>query len=155
MAIAVAAPFAGRLLNRVGVRPLTGGGLVLAGAGLLGIAFGHGTAGLLAGLAVTGLGLGTFTPPNNATIMAASPKGHTGVLSGVLNMTRGIGTALGVALGTALYIAASGTSGTGTSPAAAATGLVASLTALGALALAVGLAVLLRPDAGATRSRGR
>lgn len=146
VAIAIAAPVAGRLLNRVGACALTGGGLLLTGGGLLEIALRHGTSGLLAGLALAGLGLGAFTPANNATIMAASPKGHTGVVGGVLNMTRGIGTALGVALASALYIAASGTSGTGAAPAAAARGLMLSLAALGALALAAGLALLLRPD---------
>jgi EmrB/QacA subfamily drug resistance transporter len=146
VAIGVAAPIAGRLLNRAGARPLTGGGLLLTAAGLIEIALRHHTSGLLAGLVLAGLGLGAFTPANNATIMSASPQGHAGVVGGVLNMTRGVGTALGVALASALYIAASGTSGTGASPAAAATGLTVSLAALGALALAVGLALLLRPE---------
>jgi MFS family permease/protein-tyrosine-phosphatase len=151
VAIGVAAPIAGRLLNRIGARPLTGGGLLLTGAGLLEIALGHGTGGLVAGLALAGLGLGAFTPANNAAIMGASPKGHTGVVSGVLNMTRGIGTALGVALASAVYIAASGTGGTDSVAAAAANGLIASLAVLGALALAAGVALLVRPDTATPR----
>jgi MFS family permease len=133
------------VLNRVGARPLTAGGLLVTGVGLLEIAFRHGTSGLLVGLAVAGLGLGTFTPANNATIMSASPKGHTGVIGGVLNMTRGVGTALGVALASALYITASGANSATASPAAAATGLTVALATLGLAALTVGLALLLAP----------
>jgi EmrB/QacA subfamily drug resistance transporter len=156
-AIAVASAIAGRLLNRVGARPLTCGGLILTAAGILEIVLWHDAGGLLAGLALAGLGLGAFTPANNATVMAASPKGHTGVVSGVLNMTRGIGTALGVAVAGALYLAAgtsavgaSGTSAVGaggarTLAAAATNGLVVSLAALGALALVAGLALLWLP----------
>jgi predicted MFS family arabinose efflux permease len=149
-AIAIASSIAGRLLNRVGARPLTGGGLLMAGAGLLEIVLRHDAGGLLAGLALAGLGLGAFTPANNATVMAASPEGHTGVVSGVLNMSRGIGTALGVAVAGALYLAAGtsavGASGARTLAAAARNGLVVSLAALGALALVAGLALLWLSD---------
>jgi EmrB/QacA subfamily drug resistance transporter len=153
VAIGISAPFAGRLLDRLGARSLTAGGLLLTGAGLLEIAFRHGTIGLLVGLAVAGLGLGAFTPANNATIMAASPKGHTGVVGGVLNMTRGVGTALGVALASALYIAASSASSASASPSAAASGLTVALAALGSTALAVGVALLLAPGAAGADER--
>lgn len=103
VAIGIAAPVAGRLLNRLGVRPLTAGGMLLTAAGLLLVALRHDTFGLLVGLALEGLGLGAFTPANNATIMSAAPKGYAGVVGGMLQMTRGIGTALGVALTSALY----------------------------------------------------
>jgi hypothetical protein len=78
--------------------------------------------------------------------MSASPKGHAGVVSGVLNMTRGFGTALGVALATAVYIAASGATGGAASPEAAARGLTVAFAALGAIALATAVALLLRPS---------
>ena len=156
VALGIAAPIAGRLLNRVGEGLLTGGGLILAALGLVEIALRHSTPGLLAGLAVAGLGLGAFTPANNATIMSASPVGHTGVVGGVLNMTRGIGTALGVALGSALYTAAAGLSG-GTAAHATATsaadGLTTALGVLGVIALATGVALLLRRGAGRGRER--
>ena len=146
VAIGLAAPIAGRLLNRVGARPLTGGGLLLAGAGLLEIALWHGTPGLLLGLALTGFGLGAFTPANNATIMSASPKGHAGVVSGVLNMTRGFGTALGVALASALYIAASGTTSAAASPKSAATGLTFAVVVLGSIAVVTAVTLLRGPE---------
>lgn len=64
---------------------------------------------LLVVLAVTGLGLGTFTPANNAMIMRAIPARSSGTGGGLVNMARGLGTALGVALVTlALHLAANG-----------------------------------------------
>ena len=146
VAIGIAAPIAGRLLSRLGARPLTAGGLLLTGAGLLEVALAHGTVGLLAGLMVAGLGLGAFTPANNATIMSASPNGQAGVVGGVLNMTRGIGTALGVALASALYVIASGASSASASPPAAIDGLTVVLAVLGSAALVVGVALLLAPE---------
>ncbi len=149
LAIALAAPIAGRALSHVGERPLTSGGMLLSAAGLLEIAARHDTRGLLLGLALAGIGLGLFTPPNNATIMAAAPPGHAGVLSGVLNMTRGMGTALGVAIASALYLAAAAAGGA-SAAAGASRGLTVSLAALGALALGTGLALALaRRRAGA------
>ncbi|MCQ4084060.1 MFS transporter [Streptomyces sp. RB6PN25] len=57
-------------------------------------------------LALLGLGLGTFTPANNALVMGSIPAGSSGTGGGLVNMTRGLGTALGVALVTlALHLA--------------------------------------------------
>jgi MFS family permease len=140
VALGIAALTTGRSLDRVGARALTAGGLLLTAGGLTAIAVWHGTIGLVVGLAVAGVGLGTFTPANNATIMSASPKGYAGMVSGVLNMTRGFGTALGVALASAIYVAASGASSAGP-----ATALIVALSTLGLIALAVGLSLLLAP----------
>jgi hypothetical protein len=52
-----------------------------------------------------GLGLGTFTPANNTLVMGAIPAQSAGTGGGLVNMTRGLGTALGVALVTlTLYL---------------------------------------------------
>jgi hypothetical protein len=48
-------------------------------------------------LALLGVGLGLFTPANNSSIMAAVPTNRLGIASGILNMTRSVGTSLGVA----------------------------------------------------------
>ncbi|KUL36905.1 MFS transporter [Streptomyces sp. NRRL F-4489] len=57
-------------------------------------------------LALLGLGLGVFTPANNTLIMGAVPTASSGTGGGLVNMTRGLGTALGVALVTlALHLA--------------------------------------------------
>ena len=105
VAIGITAPIAGRLVNRVRTHVPDRRRADAAASGMLEIAVRHGTAGTLTGLALTGLGLGLFTPANNAAVMSASPPGHAGVTGGMLNMTRGLGTALGVALAGALFTA--------------------------------------------------
>jgi MFS family permease len=62
-------------------------------------------------LAAIGLGLGIFTPANNAAIMANIPSRSAGVGGGLVNLSRGLGTALGVAL-TTLALHQAGSSGT-------------------------------------------
>ena len=49
-------------------------------------------------LGLLGVGLGLYTPANNAEIMAAVPARDAAAAGGMVNMTRGIGTALGVAV---------------------------------------------------------
>jgi len=49
-------------------------------------------------LGLLGIGLGIYTPANNAEIMAAVPAKDAATAGGMVNMTRGIGTALGVAV---------------------------------------------------------
>ncbi|MDQ3827309.1 MAG: MFS transporter [Actinomycetota bacterium] len=98
-ALGLSAPLAGQLADRVGPRPLTVTGMLLAGLGLVAIAVIHEDVGMVAGeLALNGLGLGMFTPPNNAAIMASAAREQSGTAGGLLNMTRGLGTAMGVAL---------------------------------------------------------
>ena len=88
LALGVVAPFAGRLADRLGARPLTVGGMSLVVIGLFALgALRPPTLGFLALLALVGIGLGCFTPPNNATIMGSVPEQQSGVASGVLNMT--------------------------------------------------------------------
>jgi len=99
LALGVVAPFAGRLADRLGTRPLTVGGMSLVAIGLFSLgALRPTTLGFLALLALVGIGLGCFTPPNNSAIMGSVPEQQSGLASGVLNMTRGMGTALGLAL---------------------------------------------------------
>jgi EmrB/QacA subfamily drug resistance transporter len=137
----LAAPVAGLFPARFGPRPATVGGLLLAGGGLTWLAVGGvATGALLPALALTGIGLGLFTPANNAAVMSGAPARASGMTCGVLNMTRGIGTALGVAVAALAY-------GAGGVPAAGA--LLAGCAALAALAAALrGPAVrpAVRPD---------
>ena len=49
-------------------------------------------------LALLGAGLGVYIPANNAQIMAAVPVRDAATAGGMVNMTRGLGTALGVAV---------------------------------------------------------
>lgn len=107
--LAVIAPVAGYLGDRYSPRLVTATGMVIAAGGMafIGVA-GSSTWGLVVGLIVLGIGSGVFTPANNASIMAAAPRRQSGAASGILNMTRGLGTALGV---TAATLAVGGASG--------------------------------------------
>jgi EmrB/QacA subfamily drug resistance transporter len=108
----IVAPLAGKMADRTGVRLLTTGGMALVAAALVALGLLRpGTPGLLLFLAVIGVGLGLFTSPNNASIMGAAPPSQAGMASGVLNMTRGMGTALGLALTGLLFTVNGGTAG--------------------------------------------
>jgi EmrB/QacA subfamily drug resistance transporter len=99
IALAIVAPFAGRARDRLGARIPTVTGMVVAGLLLaLLAATGRSSISVVVLLAGIGVGLGLFTPANNAAIMTAAPREHSGMAGGVLNLTRGLGTALGVAI---------------------------------------------------------
>lgn len=100
IAIGVLAPLSGLLTDRIGSRLPTVAGMAAAMAALLGLALLPTSAPeflLLGFMALLGLGLGLFTPPNNSTIMGSAPITRLGVAGGILNMTRSVGTSLGVA----------------------------------------------------------
>jgi MFS family permease len=99
LAFGLTAPLAGRLADRHGARLLTSAGMLIAAAALLALALEHAeTSFLVAELAVLGVGLGAFTPPNNALIMSSAPIHQAGQAGGIINMTRGVGTALGLSV---------------------------------------------------------
>jgi EmrB/QacA subfamily drug resistance transporter len=99
IALAIVAPFAGRARDRIGARIPTVTGMLVVAVMLAGLAIVNRTSAavalLLAGI---GVGLGLFTPANNAAIMAAAPRQQSGMAGGILNLTRGLGTAIGVAV---------------------------------------------------------
>lgn len=99
IALAAVAPFAGRARDRIGARIPTVTGILLVGVSLAALALAdRSPAVIVVLLAAIGVGLGLFTPANNAAIMAAAPREHSGMAGGVLNLTRGLGTAIGVAV---------------------------------------------------------
>jgi MFS family permease len=69
-------------------------------------------------LALLGVGLGTYIPANNSSIMAAVPVQQAAAAGGTVSMARGLGTALGVAVVT-LTLHASARPHAGSGPAAA------------------------------------
>jgi DHA2 family multidrug resistance protein-like MFS transporter len=112
--VAIAAPLAGRLVERYPAGLLGGIGLVLLAAGL----------GSLAGLpvnpshfdvawrmALSGLGFGLFQTPNNRTMIAAAPRERSGGASGMLGTARLLGQTTGAAL-VALFLGRYPTEGT-------------------------------------------
>ncbi len=104
VALGLVAPFSGRMADRYGVRAPAVTGMALVTMGLVGLAgLRPSTGGFLALLVVIGAGLGLFVSPNNAGIMASVPPVQSGLASGLLNMSRGLGTAMGLAVASAVF----------------------------------------------------
>jgi MFS family permease len=99
IALGLLAPIAGTLTDRVGPTPPTVAGMASAAVALaaLGAVQDLTLPATLGLLALLGIGLGLFTPPNNAAVMGSAPANRLGVAGGVLNMVRSLGTSLGVA----------------------------------------------------------
>jgi len=145
VALGVVAPFSGRMADAVGVRRPAVTGLGMAAAGLLLLAvLRPSTPGFLGLLALIGAGLGLFTSPNNAGIMAAVPERQSGLASGLLNMSRGLGTAMGLAVTTAVFSALGGDGGT---PATVRTAVSVTFAVLAGVALAAGVITALGSSA--------
>lgn len=143
VALGLTAPIAGRLADIWGARPLTVAGMLLSATSLAVVAVAPlGMTLFVAMLAALGVGLGLFTPPNNAAIMAAAPRELAGLAAGVLNMTRGVGTALGLALTGLVFsaVAGEGTTGGGL----AISGFSAAAWLLAAVALVAAILAALR-----------
>jgi EmrB/QacA subfamily drug resistance transporter len=133
----VVAPLAGRVADRVGARSLAVSGLIVVAAALvaLGILRPE-TTGFLVLLGFVGAGLGLFTAPNNATVMGSVPVAQAGMASGIVNMSRGMGTALGLSLTGLLFTVNGGASGI---PARADHAFTVTALALAAVAVAAGI----------------
>jgi MFS transporter, DHA2 family, multidrug resistance protein len=100
VALAFAAPIAGRLADRYPAGILGGIGLVLLSAGLALLAFfpedGH-AADLMWRMALCGLGFGFFQSPNNRAMLMSVPKARSGAAGGMLSTARLLGQTLGAA----------------------------------------------------------
>jgi len=100
LALAFAAPLAGRLADRYPAGALGALGLLLLATGLLLLAFfpgGTSASGFAWRMALCGLGFGLFQTPNNRTIMAAAPRERSGAAGGMLSAARLLGQTLGAA----------------------------------------------------------
>ncbi|MGK4585767.1 MFS transporter [Kitasatospora sp. HPMI-4] len=93
-------------------------------------------------LLLLGLALGVFIPANNSVVMHALPRSAAAAGGGMVNMTRGLGTALGVAAVTLALHLAHGTAGY----------VAASAVLLAFAALALATTAPTRPTAGAPES---
>jgi EmrB/QacA subfamily drug resistance transporter len=58
-------------------------------------------------LVLLGMGIGSFQPPNNSTIMTRAPRDRLGTASALIATIRQVGLSLGMALGGAIYTARS------------------------------------------------
>lgn len=109
IAVGIAAPFAGRLADRVPAGLLGGIGLAIFALGLFLLsALGTHPSNFDIGwrMAVCGLGFGLFQSPNNRTIVSAAPKARSGAAGGMLATARLLGqTAGAVTVGVAFHAA--------------------------------------------------
>ena len=109
LAVGVAAPFAGRLADRVNSGLLGGIGLAIFAVGLFFLSrLGSSPDDLQIAwrMAVCGLGFGLFQSPNNRTIVSSAPKPRSGAAGGMLATARLLGqTAGAVTVGVAFHVA--------------------------------------------------
>ncbi|HEX5074340.1 MAG TPA: MFS transporter [Gemmatimonadaceae bacterium] len=144
--MAIVAPISGSLSDRIGSRGPAVTGMVILAAGLafLGSVVSRGSlSAIAAGLAVIGLGVGTFVSPNNNALMGAAPRNRQGIAAGVLATARNVGMVLGVGLAGAVFTTVAGRSSPG--PDALIAGVQASLfTAAGVAVLGTVAAALTR-----------
>jgi MFS transporter, DHA2 family, multidrug resistance protein len=106
LALAIAAPIAGRLSDSYPAGILGGIGLLLMASGLLLLAFfpEHGArVGFIWRMGLCGLGFGFFQAPNNRTIMASAPRPRSGAAGGMLSTARLLGQTLGAVMVAILF----------------------------------------------------
>jgi EmrB/QacA subfamily drug resistance transporter len=101
LVIIVMGPLAGRLTDKVGPRPLMVLGLVVVSAAIfvqshLTVDSGYGL--LLPGFILMGLGMGLVMSPMSTAAMNAVDRTKAGAASGVLSMSRMVGSTFGVAV---------------------------------------------------------
>jgi MFS transporter, DHA2 family, multidrug resistance protein len=100
LAVAVAAPIAGRLSDRFPAGILGGAGLAAMSCGLLLLALfpeGGSAADFIWRMALCGIGFGLFQSPNNRTMILAAPRARSGAAGGMLSTARLLGQTLGAA----------------------------------------------------------
>lgn len=91
----------GRMLHGASARWAIGGGLLLIGVGGLmqvGVDGGSRWPSVLAGLAVTGIGVGLATPTLVSAAMGSVPHDRGGMAAGAVNTARQLGLAMGIAI---------------------------------------------------------
>ena len=107
--VGIAAPFAGRLADKVNSGLLGGIGLAIFAVGLFMLSrlgASPGDFDIAWRMALCGLGFGIFQSPNNRTIVSAAPKPRSGAAGGMLATARLLGqTAGAVAVGVAFHLA--------------------------------------------------
>jgi MFS transporter, DHA2 family, multidrug resistance protein len=113
IAVAVAAPIAGRLMERYPAGLLCGIGMVLLATGLGALATIPDNPALFDvvwRMALSGAGFGMFQTPNNRTMIAAAPRERSGGASGMQGIARTLGLTTGATL-VALWLSRDPTNG--------------------------------------------
>ncbi|MEA2313768.1 MAG: hypothetical protein QOI03_460 [Solirubrobacteraceae bacterium] len=98
--VMVSGPIAGRLADRIGSRPLMTGGLLSVSASMFwmtGITTHSSYGFLVVSFILQGLGIGFVMSPMSTVAMNSVDSAKAGVASGILSMTRMVGSTFGVA----------------------------------------------------------
>jgi DHA2 family multidrug resistance protein-like MFS transporter len=137
VAVAIAAPVAGRLADRYPAGILGALGLVSLATGLAALALfpaGGSPADFIWRMALCGLGFGFFQTPNNRTLLSSAPRSRSGAAGGMLSSARLLGQGLGAAAVAILFRAYPGTGSNVVLWAAAAIAVAAALISMARLA---------------------
>jgi EmrB/QacA subfamily drug resistance transporter len=101
LVMAIAAPIAGTISDRLRSGMLSALGMLILSAGVMWLSLLGTDTSLVcvaAAMCITGLGTGIFISPNNSALMGAAPRGRQGIAAGMLATARNTGMALGVGL---------------------------------------------------------
>jgi DHA2 family multidrug resistance protein-like MFS transporter len=99
--VALAAPLAGRLADRVSIEVLIGWGLFVMAAGLsslLWLSPGMELTAIAIRMGVCGIGFGFFQSPNNRALLSSAPMHRSGAAAGLIAISRTVGQILGAML---------------------------------------------------------
>ncbi|ADB34251.1 drug resistance transporter, EmrB/QacA subfamily [Kribbella flavida DSM 17836] len=137
------APVAGALTDRIGERPLMGGGLVLQAVGLGWVALvaGEPYGAMVPALVVAGCGVSMAIPAVQSSVVGAVAPDQIGRAVGVNSMMRELGGVFGIAVGVAVFAGA----GSFASAADFTDGFVPAVVAAALISLAGALAALWLP----------
>ncbi|MBI9048015.1 MAG: MFS transporter [Anaerolineaceae bacterium] len=104
--MAITAPISGALSDKIGSRKPGMLGMAVLAAGLIWLSTMQATSPIwqvVLGLAIAGLGTGTFITPNTSALMGSAPRERQGIASGVMGAARNFGMVLGVGMAGAIF----------------------------------------------------
>jgi MFS family permease len=109
--MAISAPLSGALSDRIGPRLLGTVGMAVLGLGMFCLSqMGPQSpvAVVLLGMAIVGVGTGTFISPNSSALMGSAPRSRQGISAGIMATARSVGQVMGVGFAGAVLAAFTG-----------------------------------------------